>query len=295
MIFNIQRFSLHDGDGVRTVVFFKGCPLRCFWCANPEGQEFGAEVFYDARKCLGCRDCLRAAGEGELWWENGLRIRRIGLEAGRYRTICPSEALTVAGEDKTVGDIMEAAEKDRVFYKNLGGITLSGGEPFAQPKLAAELAAEARRRGISATAETCLAVPWSAIEASLANLDAVLADVKHPDPDRYRAGTGGDPDLPRDNLRRLAASGVPTSARVPVVPGFNDDFRDLAAAAEFVAGLGTIKTMHLMPYHSFGEVKYRLLGRERRPAGVPTATPENLAGTAVRLAEAYGLEVRIGG
>ena len=182
-----------------------------------------------------------------------------------------------------------------MFYRGRGGITLSGGEPFAQPELAAELAAEARRRGLTVAAETCLAVPWRAIEVCLPHLDAVFADVKHADPGKYRAGTGGDPELCRDNLRRLAASGVPVAARVPVVPGFNDDFRDLAAVAELVAGLGVVKTLRLMPYHNYGLAKYRLLGRDYQFGGVPPLAPESLAGTASRLAAEYGLEVGIGG
>lgn len=296
MIFDIQRFSLHDGEGVRTVVFFKGCPLRCAWCSNPESQAGGAELFFNPDKCIGCRDCLQAASGNELTWDNGPRIRRDGsLRAGCFAGVCPAEALTVAGEDKSVAAIMAAVEKDRVFYRGKGGITLSGGEPFAQSGLAKTVLAEAKRRGLTTAVETCLAVPWKNIEPALPFLDHVYADVKHVDADKYRAGTGGDVSLSMDNLRRLSAAGIQLAARVPVIPGFNDSPGDLEAIATFIAGLGSISVMHLMPYHNYGEGKYRLLDRDYPLAGIRSTPPEALAATAASLAQRFGLTVRIGG
>ena len=296
MIFDIQRFSLHDGDGIRTVVFIKGCPLRCAWCSNPESQAGGSELFYNPDKCIGCHDCVRTATAGELFWENGLRIRRDDtLSARRFAGVCPAEALTVVGETRTVSDILAAVEKDRVFYRYGGGVTLSGGEPLAKPALAAEIAAEAKRRGLSTAVETCLAAPWRNVEAVLPFLDQVYADVKHVDADKYRCGTGGEVELPLSNLRRLADLGILVTARVPVIPGFNDAADELDAIASFVSDLGNIAIMHLMPYHNYGEGKYRLLGREYPLSGIRSILPETLAGTADRLAKTFGLDVRIGG
>lgn len=293
MIFNIQRFSLHDGDGVRTVVFFKGCPLRCAWCSNPESQSFRAELFFDASKCIGCRDCAGAAADREIAWDNGPRIDRAAIaDASRYAGVCPTEALTVEGEDWTAEAIAAEAIKDKVFYRGRGGLTLSGGEPFAQPDLAAGVLAAAKRENLATGAETCLAVPWTNVEKSLPHLDAVYADVKHVDGEKYGLHTGGDIALPLANLERLAESGIPVSARVPVIPGFNGGLSELEAIAAHVAGLG-IRALHLMPYHSFGEGKYRLLGREYALAGLPSTPPERLEPAAEALRRLFGLEVRI--
>ena len=295
MVFNIQRFSLHDGEGIRTLVFFKGCPLRCEWCANPEGQNFETELFFDNRKCIGCRSCMAAARKGELEWDDGIRIRRENVRRPeRLVQACPSEALTAAGEEKTIETILAAAERDRVFYRDSGGITLSGGEPFAQPRLAKGLAAEAKRRDMGTAVETCLGVPWRNVEPSLPFLDRVYADVKHVNTEKYAAATGGDLALPSENIRRLAKSGIPTTARTPVVPGFNDSPEELDAIAGFVAGTG-IGELRLMPYHTYGEEKYRLLGRIPPLAGTPASRPEDLTESAEDLAQRFGLRVGIGG
>ncbi|MDR1535590.1 MAG: glycyl-radical enzyme activating protein [Planctomycetota bacterium] len=295
MIFNIQRFSLHDGDGVRTVVFFKGCPLRCAWCANPESQAFAPELLYDPEKCLGCRACVRAAPNGELYWRDGLCLRRdSGIAAGRFAAVCPAEALSLAGEEKEADEILAVVERDRVFYRGKGGITLSGGEPFAQPGLAARLAERAKGRGLTVAAETSLAVPWDCLAPSLPFLDQIFADVKHLDADKYRRGTGGDLALPLGNLARLAADGIPITVRVPVIPGFNSKPGELEAMADFAASLGNVTALNLLPYHDYGRGKYRLLGREYPYAGVKSIPPESLAAAADRLRRP-GLEVGVGG
>ena len=252
-------------------------------------------MFFDNRKCIGCRSCLAAAREGELEWDGGLRIRRENLRhPERLARICPSEALAVAGEEKTIEAVLDTAERDRVFYRGSGGITLSGGEPFAQPRWAKGLAAEAKRRGMGTAVETCLAIPWRNVEPSLPFLDMAYADVKHVDAEKYAVATGGDLVLPSENIRRLAESGVPTTARTPVVPGFNDTPEELAAIAGFVAGIG-IEELRLMPYHNYGEGKYRLLGRVPPMAGTPASRPADLAETAESLAKLFALRVGVGG
>lgn len=296
MIFNIQRFSLHDGAGVRTLVFFKGCPLRCPWCSNPESQSFRPEFLFDSGKCIGCRECFHAAVNREVAWDDGPRPdRSAAFDASRFRRLCPAEALTVAGQEMDADAILGEAEKDRPFYRGDGGITLSGGEPFAQPRLARELLEKAKGRGLSTGVETCLAVSWDNIAPCLPFLDWVYADVKHVDPRSYRDATGGDLETAAANLRRLAAWGVPVSARVPVIPGFNADFETLSSIAALIASTESIGTMHLLPYHSFGEGKYRLLGRDYPCTGIPSPRPEDLSETAARLAAGHGLDVRIGG
>ena len=295
LIFNIQRFSLHDGDGVRTVVFFKGCPLRCAWCSNPESQQFQPELLFDASKCIGCRDCVAASGSGEIVWDNGPRIdRSVRVTPGVFDAVCPAEALTVAGERKSIDEIIGIAEKDKVFYKTVGGITLSGGEPFAQPEAARDLLRAAKGKGLSTGVETCLAVPWKNIEPSLPFLDAAFTDVKHVDPEKYRQGTGGDICRAEENLRHLVEHGVKIVARVPVIPGFNDTPEELEAIVRHIRGFDKIVTLHLMPYHSFGEGKYALLDRVYPLASIPSTPPESLEETARKLADP-GLTIHIGG
>ena len=298
MIFNIQRFSLHDGDGIRTVVFIKGCPLRCSWCSNPESQGFAPELFFDPAKCIGCRDCLSVAGEKEITWENGPQINRRCDRPSNYAAvaaICPAEAMTLAGEERSADEILALVERDKVFYRNGGGLTLSGGEPFARPDFAAELLALGKKRGLTTGVETCLAVPWPNIEKCLPFLDSVYADVKHVDADKYHSATGGDLRVALDNLRRLAAGAVPIAARVPVVPGFNSSPTELETIVRHICSLEMIRRTHLMPYHNYGENKYRLLGRKYPMAGVPSVRPEDLIETAQRLSRQYGLEIIVGG
>ncbi|MDR1611676.1 MAG: glycyl-radical enzyme activating protein [Planctomycetota bacterium] len=295
MIFNIQRCSLHDGEGVRTVVFMKGCPLRCPWCSNPEGQSFGAELLFAPEKCIGCRDCMDAARNGEIRWNGAGPVidRAVVKDAAALRRVCPAEAMTVAGEDRAVEGIIAEAEKDKVFYRGKGGVTLSGGEPFAQPELALNLLRAARERGLTAAAETCLDYPWENIEPALPLLDRILADVKHVDARKYNSATGGDAARALGNFRRLAGRGKPVAARVPVIPGFNADGASLAAIAGFVADAGA-RSMHLLPYHSFGEGKYALLGRAYPLAGIRNTPPESLEPIAQELAST-GLHIIIGG
>ena len=216
-------------------------------------------------------------------------------DAERYRYLCPSEALTVVGEKMDAEAILDKVEKDRLFYREGGGVTLSGGEPFAQPHLARELLEKAKARGMSTCVETCLAVPWADIMPCLPFLDNVYADVKHIDPRIHRSATDGDLWGVLANLRRLVESGVPVSVRTPVIPGFNAEYATLSAIAGLVADMGAIRTMQFIPYHSFGEGKYRLLGREYPYAGVPPFDSGNLSDIVARIASKYRLDISIGG
>lgn len=265
MIFDIQRFSTHDGAGIRTTVFFKGCPLRCPWCENPESQSSARELGYDARRCIGCLECVHHARDGEIApGPHGVSIDRARIQdPSVFEGVCPSGALSVMGRDVSVADVIREISKDLPFYRTSGGgVTISGGEPFAQPAFLRALLEELDRMGLRATVETCLQAAWPRIEESLPFIEQLLADVKHVDPRKLKDVTGGDFSVIGENLRRLAQRGASVIARVPVIPGFNDSLAEMTDIVDFAASLGNVTEIHFLPYHALGAGKYRLLGRD---------------------------------
>jgi pyruvate formate lyase activating enzyme len=262
-IFDIQRFSVHDGPGIRTLVFFKGCPLACLWCSNPESQKFAPELLFDASKCVACGGCVEACPRGAIRASGGgVQYDRERCAAcGACGDVCPAEARTVAGRRATAAEVVVEVVKDAPFFTNSGGgVTLGGGEPLAQADFAREILKRCRVHGIHTAIETCGHVPWPAFETVLPVTDLFLYDVKHLDADMHRTQTGGDVALILSNLERLVGSGGSVTVRVPIVPGFNDTPQDIRTVSEHVARLG-LRELHLLPYHRLGESKYRLLGR----------------------------------
>lgn len=299
MIFDIQRFSTHDGPGIRSIVFFKGCPLRCAWCENPESQSFLPELLYKSGACVGCGSCLAPSFGGVMSAPEGPgkapAVRRdLPVPAG-FGSPCPSLALRLAGKEMDAASIVEEVLRDEAFFrKSGGGVTLSGGEPLAQAALSLEIAKELLARGIDVAVESSLAVP-RAVTESFATLALLwLVDLKHIDAEAFRKGTGGELAPILANLEYLAASGAAMVLRVPVIPGFNADrVRDILA---YASGLGGRKGLRLdlLPYHDLAAGKYQALGRSY-------PYPRGMAVDRARLAEdaAYGaslgLEISIGG
>lgn len=264
LVFNIQKYSVHDGPGIRTIVFFKGCPLRCHWCSNPESQNLKAELGYNRDKCLLCGTCVRTCPENALTLTpDGVRIdhARCDMEQLCART-CPAEALTVYGKHRTVQDVLDEVEQDSVFYaRSGGGMTLSGGEALAQPEFALALLSEARKRRIHRALETCAFVPEETMLRAAELLNYLLIDIKCLDSAKHRIGTGVPNERILSNIRavRAAFPGLPIHIRTPVVPGYNDNDEDIRAIAEFVKGTGCAR-YELLAYHRLGEQKYRFLG-----------------------------------
>jgi len=295
MIFNIQRFSTHDGAGIRTLIFYKGCPLRCMWCSNPEGISYGYSVMYDERLCKDFGDC-RAAEPLAIKKKagHGIRINRTRLtRPERLRDVCPSRALTVAGEEKTVDELLEEIEKDLPFYRDQGGVTLSGGEPLSQGEEVIILLQELKKRKIPVDVETSLHVPWEAISACTGLVDNFLADLKHLDREKFRTYTQGDIRLVMENLTKLVASGAGVVIRIPVIPRFNHSEKEMHRMIDYVASLG-IGEIHFLPYHTLGKEKYRMLGQvyffgEHKPVTDHEVMPW------VRYAEKKGIITKIGG
>ena len=237
MIFNIQRYSTHDGPGIRTVVFLKGCSLGCRWCQNPESRARTADLLYDARLCLdGCDLCQQAAPEVITRKLDGLIIHREKLtdaHIGKLRDCCPTTALTVCGEEKSVEEIMATVLRDKPFYdRSGGGITLSGGEPFMNPELARQLFEASHRAGIHTAVETCLHVPWKYVEPALPFIDLFLADLKHVNEAIFQQWTDGSARRVLDNLQRVAQAGKKIIIRVPLIQGFNANESDIAAITD---------------------------------------------------------------
>jgi pyruvate formate lyase activating enzyme len=312
-IWDVRRCALHDGPGIRTIVFLKGCPLSCLWCCNPETQVPGHDMIWIAEKCLGCDLCLSVCARGAVLRE-GDGARRITAECdfcGECAERCPGEAMTMAGRHASVDDVLREVERDALFAcRSGGGLTLSGGEPLAQPEFASELLRLYRRAGSGGTAvETCGAVPWGAFEMALPHTDLFLYDVKHMDPDAHARCTGAPNAQILDNAKRLAAAGAPIVVRLPLVPGSNDGEENVRQTARFARSLRALR-IDLLPYHRLGEPRYARVKRRQnetsRPggqrsvvAGYPLfglAAPDAAAVERARgIAEAEGIEVGVGG
>jgi pyruvate formate lyase activating enzyme len=296
LIFDIQRFSVHDGPGIRTLVFFKGCPLACLWCSNPESQQFYPEVLFDPTKCVACGGCAEACPHGAASTASGrLEYDRSRCVAcGTCADACPAEARTLAGQRVTADHVMTEILKDAPFYANSGGgVTLGGGEPLAQAEFARAILTRCRTDRIHTAVETCGHVPWRAFQVVMPETDLFLFDLKHLDAVKYQAHTGGSAALALENLDRLAGVGAAVVVRVPVIPGFNDNVADVRNIAERVARSG-IREIHLLPYHRLGAGKYGLLGREYGFGGGEKVSDTRLE-TLRMAATDIGVIVRLGG
>lgn len=299
MIFNIQRYSTHDGPGIRTVVFLKGCSLGCRWCQNPESRARTADLLYDARFCLdGCDLCQQAAPDVITRKLDGLIIHREKLtdaHISKLRDCCPTTALTVCGEEKNVDEIMATVLRDKPFYdRSGGGVTLSGGEPFMNPELARQLFEASHNAGIHTAVETCLHVPWKYVEPSLPFIDLFLADLKHVNEAIFQQWTDGSARRVLDNLQRVAQAGKKIIIRVPLIQGFNANENDITAITDFAADRLKVGEIHFLPYHTLGMNKYQLLSQPYTAPDKPLAAPELLA-FAQHYAQSKGLTATLRG
>ena len=258
-VFDIKKYSINDGPGIRTTVFFKGCPLQCRWCHNPEGQSFAPEVMLRTSRCLkDCAECLSVCPEGALSKSGPVPVlnRDLCTACGKCSEACPTQALEVIGRLISVGDLLNEIERDRVFYEESGGgVTFSGGEPLAQPEFLDEVLALCRERQIHTAVDTCgLAAP-EVLERIASTADLFLFDLKTMDEEKHLAFTGESNRLILENLRRLAAGGKRTTVRIPVIPGFNDDPENIRRTAAYLGTLEAVPEISLLPYHRLGRDK----------------------------------------
>jgi pyruvate formate lyase activating enzyme len=295
-VFDIQRFSLHDGPGIRTLVFLKGCPLRCVWCSNPESQKYDPEIMFDASKCMDCGTCIAVCPLNAI--EENKTVHRINRQrcnsCGNCTEACPTRALRFSGNRMSVKTVLKEIEKDREFYDSSGGgVTFSGGEPLGQPEFLKHLLMACKSRDFHTALETCGSVKWEHFENILAYTNLFLYDVKQMDPVEHEKLTGNDNRWVLENLEKLCRIGANVIIRMPVVPGANDSEKNLTATAELVTRLG-ITEIHLLPYHNYGESKYRMLGNDYALMDLEPASGKHLDAPK-RVFERYGLRVSIGG
>lgn len=302
LVFNIQRFSIHDGPGIRTTVFLKGCPLRCFWCHNPEGLRPKLEVQFTPSRCIGCGACVGACGHGaqELGELGRVYHREQCVRCGACVAECYAEALQLTGREMGAAQVLAEVRQDRAFYDSSGGgMTLSGGEPMLQADFTLALLQGAKAEGLHTAVETTTQTRWENLAAVLPWVDLFMVDIKHLDPRKHKAATGVSNHRILANIRRLAATDKPIIFRVPVVPTVNDTCADIGAIAGFVRGLaearagkggGTGISLELLPFHRLAEDKYTSLGLEYRAAGLMTPDKDRM-GELVQAAREAGMPV----
>lgn len=283
-IFNIQKYNVHDGPGIRTLVFFKGCPLRCKWCSNPEGLERKYQVLYKKDQCINCGACASVCPVGIHTMDpiEGHKIRRdiscIGCRACENN--CMEFALAISGKKMTVEEVVEVIEEDRMFYYTTGGgVTLGGGEVTAQAKFATNLLKTCKARDIHTAIETCGYANREALLEMAQYIDLVLFDLKHMDSDRHYQLTGVRNELILNNLRELLERGHDVQIRMPLLKGINDSKEEIDQIVEFLLpykAYKNLKGIDLLPYHKMGVNKYDQLDKEYGITGDPSLTDEDL-------------------
>ena len=298
LVFDIQKFSVHDGPGIRTIVFMKGCPLHCEWCANPESQSFKPQLMLYPDKCVGCGKCAKICEAGcFIETENG----EMGFDRSKCINCCKctdgcyAGARSRSGDRMSLDEIKKEVDKDLVFYRNSGGgITFSGGEAMCFPETVRELAKYYKEeQQVSTAIETCGCVSWENYEMVAPYLDLVMYDLKCMNDGRHIRYTGGSNKQILENLAKISKL-VDTVVRIPIIPSVNDTKEDIDAFGAFVKELGTIHTIHILPYHNFGLSKYEALGRNYQLKDLEAPSDEHMQEIKEQL-EGYGFEVNIGG
>ena len=285
VVFNIQRFCISDGPGIRTSVFVKGCPLRCLWCHNPESQSASPVLSFTEHLCVGCGECLRVC-QNHLFEDGKHRIDRNACTAcGKCADVCGG-ALEVMGKEMTAQEALHVVLRDRDFYETSGGgLTVTGGEPLAHPAFTLELLQLAKQNGLHTCIETCGYAPWETIESLIPYVDLFLWDVKETDPELHRQFTGVSSERILENLRRLDEAGAKTVLRCPLIPGCNARDEHLSGIADLANSLHNVQEINVEPYHPLGKSKSEAIGQSYAMGDLPMPEDETVRGWISRIAD----------
>lgn len=297
LISNIQKFSIHDGPGIRTTVFFKGCPLRCWWCHNPENQVAGQEVMFWSGRCIACGACLAACAQGAISMEGEIAVtdRTLCTVCGACVEACYAQAREIVGREMTVAEVIAEIEKDIPFYdESGGGVTFSGGEPLLQSDFLLALLRACKEKEIHTALDTCGFAPWETLDSIREYVDLFLYDLKLMDDAKHREFTGVSNELILRNLRMLSERGHDIFLRVPIVPGINDDDEHIRQIGAFAADLPHLNRVDILPYHHIALEKYKRLNKVY---SLPEARPpsDKRITEIAQILEGFGLRVKIGG
>lgn len=269
MIFAIKPFEIHDGDGIRTTVFFKGCPLRCKWCHNPESFSFQKEILFDSSLCQNCGRCASVCDANIMQQGKHIFIKDNCILCGKCEDVCPMDAFEVSGKDQTAEQIAKEALRDEIFMKSSGGgVTFSGGEPLMQVELCIEIARILKEKNINIAVDTSGFVSRETIDKILPYVDTFLFDIKAIDEEVHIACTGVSNKIILENIKYVDSLGIPMEVRYPYVPTMNDD--QVEKIACFVKELKHVKSLRVLPYHNYAEAKYSRLGITFKDFPVPT-------------------------
>jgi pyruvate formate lyase activating enzyme len=297
IVFDIKRFSIHDGPGIRTTVFFKGCPLRCWWCHNPESQVHEPEMMFHGNRCVGCGACVDVCPQGAISLQGDVAATDAEkcVLCGTCAEVCYADAREIVGREMTAEDVAAEIERDVPFYdESGGGATISGGEPLLQVGFLRAVLRACKEREIHTALDTCGFAPWEALESVRGLVDLFLYDLKLMDDARHRAFTGASSEPILGNLRALAERGHAIALRVPLVPGINDDEENIRRIAVFAAALPRLQRVDVLPYHRAGTDKYSRMHRAYRLPEARPPSQEKIAQITEILHE-FDLQARVGG
>jgi pyruvate formate lyase activating enzyme len=296
IVFEVKRFAIDDGPGIRTTIFLKGCPLHCWWCHNPEGQALAPELMYRSMRCTGCNECVKICAKAAISCVGeSMAIDREKCNlCGRCCQKCPTEALAIVGKEMSLNEVLKEIDKDLIFYgESEGGVTVSGGEPLSQLTFLNSLLDECKGRGIQTAVDTCGYAPYKSIDKISNRADLFLYDIKIIDEKKHRKYTGVSNKTILQNFKKLTDKGSNIQVRFPVIPGINDSEENVTKTAEFLVSCGT-KNISLLPYHRSGIEKYTGLGRTYKLGKTKSPSDQDMRKIKEAL-EIFGLNVRVGG